>query len=137
MSKLENFENWGRFSSADLVTSLTSLTFPIDDITTDPSTTDSSTAAPTSSTDYTTSDPSTTDRSTAAITASIATANDGITIGPSITHKSTTASTSTQEYYSSFGPTFGSSDQHEQHDFTYSGNVTTTDYYSVSSFVLK
>ena len=80
--------------------------------------------------------------------ASIATVNDGITIDPSNTHKSTTASTtSTQEYSSSFGPTFSSPGQtgsqtalaasNEQHDYTNIVNVTATDYYRVSSFVLN
>ena len=137
------------------------LTFPIDDITTDPSTTESSTVAPTSPVeDAITIDSSTADYRTVAlttstrdttgpsITVSIATVNDGITIDPSNTHKSTTASTtSTQEYPSSFGPTFSSPGQtgsqtalaasHEQHDYTDSVNVTTTDYYRVSSFVLN
>ena len=58
--------------------------------------------------------------------ASIATVNNGIKIDQSITHKSTTASTSTETALGASG---------EQHDdYTYSGNVTATDYYSVSLF---
>ena len=136
------------------------LTFPKDDITTDPSTTDSSTVAPTSPVE----DAITIDSSTAAdsrtvalttsrrdttgpsITASIATVNDGITIDPSITHKSTTASTtSTEEHSSSLGPTFSSTGQtgsqaantesDGQQDYTDSRNVTATYHYNVSSTV--
>ena len=137
------------------------LTFPIDDITTDPSTTDSSTVAPTSPVeDAITIDSSIADSRTVAlttsrrdttgpsITASIATVNDGITIDPSITYKSTTASTtSTQEYSSSLGLTFSSPSQtgsqaantesDGQQDYTDSRNVTATYHYNVSSFVHK
>ena len=134
-------------------------TFPIDDITTDPSTTDRRTTASTSPVeDAITIGSSTADSRTVALTTSrrdttlpsitvtIATVNDGITIDPSITHKSTTASTtSTQEYSSSLGPTFSSPGQtgsqaantasDGQQDYTDSGNVIATYHYNVSSFV--